>query len=175
VINSVLLQGYLDKGKLNRALEEIHSISSEPKPGHDYRAVVNVAIASDGGDGPSAVGFVEAANHLAHFQIKVYEASSTAAYIALALSAICREMNRDATLGIHRGEITLSPSQIDPSGKIDQPLIDSFKAYDGALVAVLKDQELGNDKTLMAELYASDWLRISAKECLRWGIVQRLF
>jgi hypothetical protein len=104
-------------------------------------------------------------------KVKIYEASSAAAYIALAIGGE-REMAKKATLSLHRGEFILSPTKINPEGKVDESLITEFKKYDMALVETLKSVKL-DDRT--DKLYASDWLHLSAEECLMRGIVQRLF
>jgi hypothetical protein len=173
VINTVLLSGFLTKEKFTRAIEEIRLITIE-------RMFVSLIIASDGGDAVPAVNFIETVKSLGRFEVKIYEASSTAAFIALALggrrgSGEKREMSKDAILGIHRGEIRLSPSQISPDGKIDEKLTKAFKSYDIALVEILAEAGFNNSKDLMAELYATDWIRLPAEECLKRNIVQRLF
>lgn len=169
MINSVLLQGFLAKEQLKQSLAEIREISLKQK-------TISIVISSNAGDAVYAVEFVEAARGLAHahYEVKIYEASSTAAYIALALGEE-KEMSRNATLKIHRGEMRLSPSQISPEGKIDEDLVNNFKRFDRSLVDVLKKTKLNEDQDLMSRLYATDWLCLSARECFRRGIVQRLF
>lgn len=173
VINAVLLQGFLSKERLEQAFGEIQEMCQKK-----YDIVL--VVASNGGDTLAAVSFVERIkldSDVQTIEVKIYEASSTAAFIVLALRGCSTkiEMNKNAVFGIHRGEIRLSPSQISLEDVIDKGLADSFRTYDAALVDVLQTTELYKDEKLMAELYATDWLRIPAEECLRRGIVQRLF
>ena len=169
MINAILLEDFLTKQKLRRISEEIGSIAASLQ----YK-FISILILSDGGDAISAVDFVETMAVVPiKFKIKIYRAGSAAAYIALALSDK-REMSRDATLGLHRGEIRLSPTQISPDGKIDENLVKGFKKYDTALIETMGKNGL-NGLCASSYFYATDWLRISARECLKRGIVQKLF
>jgi ATP-dependent protease ClpP protease subunit len=153
---------------LAAALEEIRYIHVG---GHDDNVLI--IIASDGGDAVSAVDFVRELNGLPlEYEIKIYEAISAAAYIALATKSKMIEMSKDATLEIHRGELNVSPTDIDKNGRLDNNLLKNFRKYDTALIELMEKFNLG-DRT--DELYASDWLRLSARECLERGIVQKIF
>lgn len=174
MINAVLLEGFLSKEKLRMALEEIRAIG-------EYRdGSLCLIISSAEGDALAAVSFVESIKldtYVHDMIVKIYEANSTAAFIVLALYDHLSfvEMKKDAVLGIHRGEIRLSPTQVSPDGKIDENLATCFRKYDAALVRAIKKTKLAEDEKLVSELYATDWLRLSAEECLKRGIVQRLF
>lgn len=173
MINTVLLQGFLSKENLEQSFNEIRDIS---------RQACNLVLVVDSteGDALAAVSFVDRIKFDSDIQtveIKIYKASSTAAFIVLALRDHLTkvEMNKNTVFGIHRGEIRLSPSQISEKNVVDKSLTDSFRRYDTALVDALQTTELYKDEKLMAELYATDWLRLSAQECLRRNIVQKLF
>jgi hypothetical protein len=165
VIPVVLLDGNLSMVRLAKALNEIKVLA-------DYFAGISIVIRSTAGDAVASVCFVEEVLKLKlKLQVKIYEASSTASYIALAISND-REMCAESTLSIHRGEIRLSPSQISPEDKIDETLAKSFRRYDRELIKALKSSGLSR---YTDELYATDWFRLSAVECLHLNIVQRLF
>lgn len=164
MIPVVLLDENLSRARLKRALDEIRTLAGTNN--------IAIVIKSTAGDGVAAVDFTEEVHKLGlKLRVKIYEASSAAAYIALALGDD-REMRADSTLSIHRGEIHLSPSEISPDNKVNEGLVKSFRRYDIALTTAINAVGLHGRKD---ELYATDWLRLSADECLKLGIVKRLF
>lgn len=157
----------MSKNKLNQALEEVNSIHFGSS-----NKTVSIVISSDGGNAVSAVDFVCRLNGLPlKYEVKIYEASSAAAYIALAIGSEL-EMSKSATLSIHRGGVTLGPTEIDKEGKVSKPILEGLRKYDTALIETMKNF---NFSECTDELYATDWLRLPAEECLKRGIVQRLF
>jgi hypothetical protein len=171
MMNAVLLKGRLSVGKLRQVFEEIFRVNMDQEQG-----VINIIVSSKGGDGVAAVKFVEKVrgiDNLKKIHVKIYRASSTAAYIALALGDYF-EMKRGSILAIHRGEIRLSPSQISPEGIVGKELTDSFRTYDKALIETMKKVGLGHE-LIMTELHASDWFRITAEGCYSRKLVQSLF
>jgi len=178
MINTVLLEGSLSKEKLERALAEIRDFVKYSESPLADAPVLVLVISSNEGDALAAVSFVESILTIPRIEvdIKIYQAISTAAFIVLGLSELqpIVEMRKEAVLGIHRGEIRLSPSQVSPDGKIDQSLVEAFESYDDILVEAIKKTKIHGTSN-MDTLYATDWLRLSAERCLELGIAQRLF
>lgn len=168
--NAVLLSGQLNRSRLKQAIDEIDHMAINEQ----YCLVID----SFGGDMKPTVDFVKylldtGKQRLTN--IKIYNAESAAALIALSVS-VYREMRKDAKLSIHVGSLILEASGFDSEGKIlSKETINKFRQYRDCLDQILEECKLSCDKKLMAELYGSNWLRLSPEECLRRGIVQRLF
>ncbi|MDO8728286.1 MAG: hypothetical protein Q7K26_00175 [bacterium] len=135
----------------------------------------NLVMQSHGGDIVSALNFVDWAKTLGiKFSAKIYEAQSAAAYVAFSLADEI-ELKSSAETGFHLGEIPLGVNDILPNGQIPQPMRENVSKYTNAMTNLMRKLGIDTDQFLMAELCGSGWLRLSAKECLERGLVQRLF
>jgi ATP-dependent protease ClpP protease subunit len=174
MLNTVLLSGHLTEEKLKQAVREIQ----EREPPRQFSLIID----STGGDMKPTLDFVEflwasgGPKGKLIAGVKIYNAESAAAFIALSVPTY-REMRRGTGLGIHRGAVVLEASEFDlEGGKVSNTeTIDRFKKHDAYLKKILDQCGLSTDSKSMAELYGSNWLRLSAKECLERGIVTRLF
>ena len=172
MLNTVLLSGHLTEERLKQAKKEIQ----ERKPPRQFSFIVD----STGGDMKPTLGFVEflwdsgESGNLSG--VKIYNAESAAAFISLSFPTY-REMRKGAELGIHRGAVVLEASEFDlEGGKVSNTeTIERFKKHDIHLKRILDQCGLSADSKLMAELYGSNWLHLSAEECLKRDIVKRLF
>ena len=174
MLNTVLLSGHLTEEKLKLVAQEI----KEREPPRQFSLIID----SQGGDMKPTLDFVEflwknggSDNHFLS-GVKIYNAESAAAFIALAVP-IYREMRISAVLGIHRGSVILEASDFNlQNGQVEnQETLNRFEKYSTYLKCALDQGNLSSDPKLMAELYGSNWLRLSAEECLKRGIVQKLF
>jgi hypothetical protein len=169
MVDSVLLRGWLSKESLTKSFIEVENLTTLKR-----RKRVSLIIESCEGDAEAAVDFIRRCKEQnLEYLIKIYEAKSAAALIAISLGDY-REMWSKAELALHRPEFRLSPTQISPDGKVDESVLKSFKRYDDLLVQSLKAVGLDR-KHLTSKLYATDWLRLSSAECVAWGVVQVLF
>lgn len=182
MLNSVLLSGRLTEKRLCQATREIQNIAS------GFDRSFNLVIDSDGGDMKPTIEFVEflwtltgayekrsARKKLDPPVVKIYHAESAAAFIALAVKAR-KEMQKGSTLDLHRGALWIEATEIDlDSGKLNDDTLGRLKQYEAYLKQALGENELLSDSKAMADLYGSGWLRLSADECLKRGIVQELF
>ncbi len=170
MLNSVLLSGRLTEKRLCQATREIQNIAREPDRSF------NLVIDSDGGDMKPTIEFVEFLWATGYEPgVKIYHAESAAAFIALAVKAK-KEMQRDASLDLHRGALWIEATEIDlESGKLNEETLCRLKQYEAYLKQALGETGLLSDSKAMADLYGSGWLRLSADDCLARGIVQELF
>ncbi len=175
MLNTVLLTGHLTEERLKQAATEINERES--------RENFSLIIDSRGGDMKPTIEFVEflwaascGPKSPRISGVKIYTAESAAAFIALSIPTY-REMQKGSTLGIHRGAVILEASEFDlESGQVsNQETIDRFKQYGTYLSRILEEYDLSSDQKLMSQLYGSNWLRLSAAECLERRIVDRLF
>lgn len=170
MLNSVLLSGRLTEKRLCQAVREIQNITN----GSDHS--FNLVIDSDGGDMKPTIDFVEFLWATRHSPaMKIYRAESAAAFIALAVKGQ-KELQKDASLDIHRGALWIEATEVDlKTGKLNDEMLSRLQQYEVYLKQVLRDVDLLSDSKAMADLYGSGWLRLSADECLKRGIVQELF
>src|SRR3989344_53480 len=169
----VLLSGHLDEARLCRVQEEIWG-------GLDNSCVL--VIDSLGGDLQPTVDFVEemldsvGVGRTVFSSMRIYNAESAAALISLALPAAVKEMREGAILGVHRGSVILDTSDLDlVNGSVaNHATLALLRRHEATLKEALVKRDLSSDPKLMAELYGSNWLHLSAEECLRRGIVTRL-
>ncbi|MDQ5949092.1 MAG: hypothetical protein QG589_218 [Patescibacteria group bacterium] len=145
-------------------------------PRHDLGVVIN----SQGGKVEPGIRLVR---HLENLQkndvfidLRIYNAVSMAAVIALAIRGGYREMERDGTLLLHTGSFLLQPSDIDNEGIVGSRLKKEISDYKDLFSEILKRfPKLHSDNHRMATLAATGWLRLSAPECLELELVDQLF
>lgn len=173
MVNPVLLSRHLNEERLSQAREEIRAL--EPK------SEFSLVIDSEGGDMKPALDFVDFLWNIRGLYlggVKIYNAESAAAFIALAAGTYT-EMRKGAILSIHRGSVILEAADFDfESGKVvNRETIERFKKHERYLKQILEseDLKLTSDKKAMAKLHGSGWLRLTAEECLERRIVKRLF
>ena len=169
-VGAVLLSGYLKKSVLKKAVLEIQNC--------DPLAQIILVIDSGGGDTAPAFRFVE---WMMKFKkerqltvvAKVYNAGSAAAGIALAADE--REMDRDGIFEIHIGSITIESNEIFEGNRIARRLVEPVRKWQDMLHERLAVVSPGIPAHLTTKLHATNRLRLSPDECLKYGIVQKLF
>ncbi|OHB17285.1 MAG: hypothetical protein A2544_01650 [Candidatus Zambryskibacteria bacterium RIFOXYD2_FULL_43_10] len=166
----VLLSGELSSAIYQDVGRDILRINNEM-----FLSRYNLVMKSHGGDIVSALNFVDWVQSLGvKFSVKIYEAQSAAAFVAFSLADEI-ELHSFAEIGFHLGEIPVSINDIMPNGQLPQTMRENLSRYTNAMSNLMKKLGIDMDKFLMAELCGSGWLRLSAKECLKRGMVQRLF
>ena len=173
--NAVLLKGSLNREKINEAIRDI---SRCLMVGHQE---VILVMDSDGGNISPAINFIEyiekAESHgLSTLRVRIYNAKSMAALIAVAVTLPeYREISRETILEFHRGTLQLEAPDFDhKTGQISPEILEQFVTYNDILRASLGSKISDNQK-LMAEFYASNWLKLSAERCLELGLVGKIF
>lgn len=166
----VLLSDFLSSIKLKNALREIVEMVNE------NNEPVHLIVDSHGGDIPAALTFVEKVNNLdCELNIKIYNALSAAAYIILALNARTKILSKDSGLSFHRGDLILSPDDVNQEGQIEPRLFNIFKRYSDALVSKLEERGVIGDPHSNAGFYASGWIKVDAERAKWLGVVDDIF
>lgn len=167
-INSVLVEGHLTDSLLEETCREIGDVA---RAGMKSCTLI---VKSHGGDMVPAMKFVAAARALPlEFDVKVYNAQSAAAFVALSLRH-CAEMKRGTVMGFHRGYLKVEEPDISTSREVPKAMYEALLEYNGELDALLERNGVSDPK-LLAQFYGGGWMMLSADECLKYGIVQRLF
>ena len=170
----VLLKGYLDSFKINKAREEISTLK---RPMVRERDELTLIIDSDGGNIAPALEFIEFLGTIrsrAEITSRVYNAKSMAAVVAFTADNI--EMDKDGTIDIHRGSLQLEASDFDlGTGQISENALLQFRKYDEILKQILEKYGICQSQKLMAELYGSNWLKLDADKCREHCLVNKIF
>ena len=171
---AVLLKGFLDRESIDEASREISVYLAEGEK------ELILVIDSDGGNISPAIDFIKdlekAEKSGILIRVRIYNAKSMAALIAIAVSCReYREVSKEAVIEFHRGTLQLEASDFDlKTGRIHPEILEQFVTYNGILRASLGSKISDNQK-LMAEFYASNWLRLSAEKCLELGLADKIF
>lgn len=168
MITSVLLRGYLSKEVLETAFDEINRLVSDQKP------ECILIIDSDGGDFVPAMDFVRSVQKLnIRLALKIYNAQSAAAFVTLSLRHYA-EMKFGTAMVFHRGFLKLEAPDISYEGKVPESMLLSLREYNAELEGILTKCGV-KDPKLWAELHGSGRLNLSGDQCLKLGVVNRLF
>ena len=159
----VLLRGPITEGSLKETWREVEY----------YRETgdcdITLVIDSTGGNSAEALGFIEKIkNSGINISAKIYHAESAAAFIALVANE--REIVRNGRLVIHLGSVGVESCDIAEDGTIPKEYRATVKKFRDA---VLNAAALPPG-SYVDRLLATNWLDLSAEECLRLGIVQRI-
>lgn len=177
MIRSVMMSGSLNQARLACALGEIIDIGATIAP--DQRLAV--VFESDGGDVGALLDFLDCVwpdDHtralLEQAEVKIYKADSAAAFLAFSIGSR-REMAADSSISFHLPQLDLQIGDVDPEGRIwVRRIAEGCQKYETLLAQLMQRYQL-SDPELKAELYSSGWLKLSAPECLKRGLVHELF
>lgn len=178
-IRTVLISGLLTQELLGRVQWELRELSVR-SPDQDVVLIIN----SPGGALFPILAFLntvmqEEGLHrvVERASVKIYEAHSAAALLAFSLG--CRhELARDAKVGFHLGKIWVQvgdPSQLDSIGRVSSEIMEGWRQYQLMVSRLMERLGLDRDPKLQAEFWASGRVELTAADCLRRGIVSRLF
>jgi ATP-dependent protease ClpP protease subunit len=162
----VLLRGYITESLLEGAWREIcfYLQFSEAKA-HSLSIVVD----SVGGNGTKALEFVRKVKKTGLIvKTKIYHAESAAALIALSFER--REIVWNGKLVIHLGSVEIESCDINNDGKIPRSYVETAREF---RKAVLNATALPPG-ALMDTLLATNRLVLTASDCLRLGLVERV-
>jgi hypothetical protein len=170
----------LTKARLDRAIEEMRRVAVGTSVDDNLVLVFN----SPGGDSLAALRFLDAVQgdertrRLAErAEVKIYDAHSTAALVAFALGSK-RELSAKAQIGFHLGETNVqvgNPDHFDQDGRLAPWIVEEWRRYRTAVTELMNRLGLDTDRKLQAKFWATGRLDLSAEECLRRGLVSRLF
>ena len=171
-METVLLSGVLNREVVEKAKNEI-----------DYAAQktteINLIVKSNGGHVVPVIDLINTLNDLRNrnlkFSVKIYEAQSMAAVLALSIRCH-RSMSQDTTIGLHRGSLQLEATDFDlETGQISDEILDSFRKYSKHFEKILKEYGISNNKSLITVLYATNWIQLTPAQCLGFSIISELF
>lgn len=179
-IRTILISGLITDKRLRCVLQELRDIAARASA--DDRVVL--LFDSPGGDICAVVNFLQAIERDAGLrslaqqaEIKIYEAHSAAALLAFSLGSR-REIAAKAKAAFHLGQITVQvgdPTQLEPGGLVSVPVLAPWLKYRSMVAELTKRLGLASDSKLDTELWATGRLELTAEECLKRGLVQRIF
>ncbi|GEM_PF-2573498 len=170
---TILLQGYLTTEKLREAAREMaryrqlyENDSNEP------RGELSLVIASEGAVATEALALSDDMKSLFFTTAKIYRAESAAALIALAAEK--REMVRNGIFTISLGMAEVDSGTLITPEKVSDQVIEQAKQFRNKVFERL--EHLGFPKTgpLMNKLLTQNQLSLTADECLKLGVVERI-
>ena len=164
----VLFSGPLTNKSLEYAWAEIKEYQARGE------TEVGLIIRSDGGSGSKALDFADKLRELGvQTWAKIYRAESAAAIIAMAADR--REMTKDAVFGVHLGAIAhVETSDLGERGEIPTRLFLEAKRVREGTLALLAKVGLKAPSAVTDILLARNRLTLTAEECLKLGIVERI-
>lgn len=172
-INAVLISGEIDRERMYRAIGEIADIAVEA-PSRKPVVVVD----SDGGNAGSMYGFLDCIlednptqRSFEHAEVKIYNAQSAAAIIALSIGRR-RTMAARTQLGIHLPLTTVDFDGAGMDGRLFRP---EGTAHAVERILGLMSRYGLDGPEQRSQIFSTGWLRLSAEECHERGLVSELF
>jgi hypothetical protein len=181
VIRAILISGVLTQQRLDRVFGDLRRIAAETSAVDNLVVIVN----STAGNSIATRLFIE--NVLGdermrclveQAQVKIYEAQSVATLVAFAFGAT-RELSAEGKIGFDLGERIVqvgNPDDYNQDGCLTPQFMKNWQAYQDAVLELLQRLGLDADPDLHMKFWAAEGrLDLSAHECLRRGIVSRVF
>lgn len=167
----VLIEGHLERIKLDRVRHEIETASRQHKP-------VMLVISSDGGRMDACADFVkwlenEKKNFSEQLSAKIYTASSGAALISLC--ADTRIISTDGLFGLHIGSLTVESTDVSAEGVLAKRLTALLRSSYDLTGRLLQEKVSNLPIGKLTTLHAKGHLIISPTECLAYGICSKIF
>ena len=179
VVNNlvVLIDGYLDRERLNRAKCEINDIITTVST-LEIKRELTLVISSDGGDMGPCIDFVnwlkkDAINNFSNVVAKIYTASSGAALIAL--TTTIRTISTYGVFGLHIGSIKVEASDVDANGVLDKRLAKLLKESRKKIFQLLDKAGISLSPEILSRLDAAGQFIFSPEECVETGICSKIF
>lgn len=176
LIDSILISGDLDDDRLYRVLGELADWAAAPRSERELVLVIE----SDGGNSHSLRNFLKCAlgddrtrTALANADVKIYNAQSAAAMIALSFGRY-RETAAGTAIVLHFPVLPVDMSFVDADDRLVEFKFESCRKSLEAVEAVMRRFGLDEPK-LKSELHESGYLRLPVEECLKRGIAHGVF
>lgn len=181
MIRTILISGLLTQERLDRVFEELRHVAADTSATDNLAVVVN----STAGSSVAALRFIE--NVLGDEQmrclaeraeVKIYEAQSVATLLAFAFGTT-RELSAEGKIGFDLGERIVqvgNPDHYEQDGCLTPQFLERWQAYKDAVLQLMRRLGLDADPDLNMRFCAAECrLDLSAQECLRRGLVSRVF
>lgn len=167
---TILLAGYLTRDRLNEVWREIERYERLKKTGKMHLVLV---IASEGGEASETIELIEQIERVGiRTSAKIYRAESAAALIAL--SAHEREMVRNGVFTITLGSAEIDSGTLITPEKVPPHIIEEAKKFRKKVFERLEHLGVPKDGPLMSKLLTQNHLTLTALECLRLGIINKI-
>jgi len=171
----------LTRERLDRVFAEFRIAAADTSATENLVLLVN----SEGGNSIATLRFIQSVlddermRSLAErAEVKIYGAKSVATLLAFAFGAT-RELSAEGEIGFDLGERIVqvgNPDDYEQDGRLTPQFMDRWQAYRDAVLELMRRLGLDADPDLNMRFCASEWrLELSAHECLRRGIVNRVF
>ena len=163
----IRVEGYLDKKNFQTIAQEFLVAQGQNQP-------VILVVNSEGGDFTDDVlTFLdEIANYPHQIMAKIYEASSTAAMIALSVKY--REIHHGGFIEIHDGRIRISARKIDAQGNISAEHLRLLRKTTEINDKLLAACSPGITSQMMSYYQGKGDVKITASICLASGLVHKI-
>jgi hypothetical protein len=174
-IRTVLISGLLSREVLARILREMRDLA-----GSSDGEVIFLVDSSEGEmfaidsflesvkREPALRGIAERAS------VKIYKAQAGAALLAFSLG--CRhELARDAKIAFTLGSLTIqvgNPNHVDSNWRISSQLMAPWLKHQTMVYELVERRGLSDLTTMLS---ATGWIELPAEDCLKRGLVARLF
>lgn len=169
-MHAILLDGYLTAKRLAEVSREIDHYFNEPRGGP---LALTLVLNSQGGETSATRELVtRLAESDCSLSAKIYRAESAAAFIAL--SAETREMIQNGIFRIDLGGQYIDSNMLVTPERVSDQIVAEAKQWRAAVFALLKKRGFPQNGELMTRLLARNELTLTAEECLKLGIVQRI-
>ena len=181
MIRTILISGLLTQERLDRVFAEFRRVAANTSAADHLVVIVN----STAGNSIATRLFIENVlgdermRRLAEqAQVKIYEAQSVATLVAFAFGAT-RELSAEGKIGFDLGQRIVqvgNPDDYVQDGCLTPQFLERWQAYKDAVMQLMRRLGLDADPDLHMRFWAAEGrLDLSAQECLRLGIVSRVF
>jgi hypothetical protein len=110
-------------------------------------------------------------------RVKIYRSCPPAALLAFSWGA-SRELAVRTKIQFSLGQLTLqmvNPSQLAADGRLPDQMCKDWRRYRSIVEQLMDRLRLSRDPDLATEMYATGRLTLTAEDCLKRGLVSRLF
>ncbi len=166
----IMLLGDLTKTSLENVWREVERYNELTKNTDE----ITLVLASGGGNAIKTLEFLARIEKTRfRFSAKIYQAESAAALIAL--TAKKREIVRGGIFKISLGWVEIETCDIlDPEGQVPRRILLQAKQLRKKTFELLRSCGFPENGTLMQQLITRNHLALTADECLKLGIVERI-
>lgn len=178
---TILISGTLTERRLGLVLRELRAVAAQNS---NVDGEVVLVFESGAGELFSTMAFMDevaqdgSLRHLVErARVKIYEACPPAALLAFSWGA-SRELAVDAKIQFSLGQLTLqmgNPSQLAADGRLPDQMCNDWRRYRSIVEQLMDRLGLSRDPDLATEMYATGRFTLTAKDCLKRGLVSRLF
>ena len=181
MIRTVLISGALTEERLGQVAGELRRLATDTSRTDNLVVIINSAA----GNSAAALRFIDdlsGSEHLKRLvelaEVKIYEAKSVATLLAFAFGGT-RELSVQGKIGFDLGERVVqvgNPDHYEPEGRLAPQFMERWLAYRNAVLSLMHRLGLDADPDIETRFCGAEYhLELPAPECLRRGIINRIF